>query len=158
MSMFINYSCKTNASKNNKLGNDFWMHLPTPKPWAIHTSAQKMKRVIDLMIMSLYRCIRETAVSHESPSQIFAPGCKYWKIRSKEQMEKKKEKREFRPVWHCVQTPHTADIDPAFSSSWSRSAGHDSLFATAHSGYLHIIKTHVNILNHDFDSHHNLHK
>ncbi len=46
------------------------------------------------------------------------------------------EEGDIKPVWHCVQTPHTADTGPAFSFSWSRSAGPDSLFAVTRSGYL----------------------
>jgi len=44
--------------------------------------------------------------------------------------------RDIKPVWHCVQTPHTADTGPASSSSWSRSEELDSPFAATRSGYL----------------------
>ncbi len=45
------------------------------------------------------------------------------------------------PVWHCVQTPHTADTGPAVVSSWSRSGEHDSLSVAAHWGCLNTTET-----------------
>lgn len=53
---------------------------------------------------------------------------------SKEQME---EEGDIKPVWHCVQTPHTADTDPDAASSWSRNAELCFPSVAVHSGWLY---------------------